>query len=107
VAGLKSRPRSLPVWQAAIVTRTAVVLLSGGIDSAVCAAIARADGHDIAALTFDYGQKHYAEVAFAYRVARSLGIGAAQRGDGPPAGGGARPGHAVGLTARVTLALRP
>ena len=52
----------------------AVVLLSGGLDSATTAAIALAEGFDVAALTFRYGQRHDAEVAAARRVADALGI---------------------------------
>lgn len=51
-----------------------VVLLSGGMDSATVAAIARADGFEIVALTIRYGQRHAVEVDAARRVARSLGI---------------------------------
>jgi 7-cyano-7-deazaguanine synthase len=51
----------------------AVVLLSGGLDSATVLAIARAEGFDCTALTFDYGQRHRAELAASRRVARGLG----------------------------------
>jgi len=51
----------------------AVVLLSGGIDSTTCLAIARARGFDTYALTFNYQQRHRIEVEAAHRVARSLG----------------------------------
>jgi len=54
------------------VTR-AVVLLSGGMDSATCLAIARDAGLDCYALSFDYGQRHDAELAAAGAVARALG----------------------------------
>jgi len=53
--------------------RPAVVLLSGGLDSATCLAIARAAGHDCHALSFGYGQRHQAELAAARRVAAALG----------------------------------
>ena len=53
--------------------RSAVVLLSGGLDSATTAAIARADGFDWHALSFDYGQRHRFELESARRVAESLG----------------------------------
>jgi 7-cyano-7-deazaguanine synthase len=49
------------------------VLLSGGLDSATCLAIARAEGHDCHALSFAYGQRHAAELAAAARVAVALG----------------------------------
>jgi 7-cyano-7-deazaguanine synthase len=50
-----------------------VVLVSGGLDSATCLAIARAAGHDCFALSFAYGQRHEAELAAASRVAQALG----------------------------------
>ena len=53
--------------------RPAVVLVSGGLDSATCLAIARADGFRCHALSFRYGQRHGAELAAAARVARHLG----------------------------------
>ena len=51
----------------------AVVLLSGGLDSATTLAIARERGHRCHALSFDYGQRHAVELAAARRVARALG----------------------------------
>jgi len=51
----------------------AVVLVSGGLDSATCLAIARAEGHACHALSFAYGQRHAAELAAARRVAAALG----------------------------------
>ncbi|MBX3383334.1 MAG: 7-cyano-7-deazaguanine synthase QueC [Phycisphaeraceae bacterium] len=51
----------------------AVVLLSGGIDSATCLAVARAEGFACHALSFDYGQRHRVELAASERVASSLG----------------------------------
>jgi len=51
----------------------AVVLLSGGLDSAAAAAIARDQGFALHALSFDYGQRHRAELHAAARVARHLG----------------------------------
>jgi 7-cyano-7-deazaguanine synthase len=53
--------------------RRAVVLLSGGLDSATVLAHARADGFDCHALSFRYGQRHDAELQAADRVARALG----------------------------------
>ena len=50
-----------------------MVLLSGGLDSATALALARADGMECHALTFDYGQRHRLELACAARVAQSLG----------------------------------
>ena len=51
----------------------AVVLLSGGIDSAATLAIAMAQGYETYALSFDYGQRHLLELEAAQRVAQSLG----------------------------------
>lgn len=52
----------------------AVVLLSGGLDSATAAAIARSEGYDAIALSLDYGQRHRRELEAAREVARELGI---------------------------------
>jgi 7-cyano-7-deazaguanine synthase len=54
--------------------RSAVLLLSGGLDSATAGAIARDEGFDLFALSFDYGQRHRQELAAATRVAQALGI---------------------------------
>ncbi len=54
-------------------TKPAVVLLSGGLDSATAAAIALRDGFDVHALSFDYGQRHSAELDASKRVAGALG----------------------------------
>lgn len=51
----------------------AIVLLSGGLDSATTAAIAREAGFSLHMLSFDYGQRHRFEVEAAGRVARALG----------------------------------
>jgi 7-cyano-7-deazaguanine synthase len=53
--------------------KKAVVLLSGGMDSATVLAIARAQGCECHCLTVDYGQRHRAELAAAARAARALG----------------------------------
>ncbi len=53
--------------------RPAVVLLSGGLDSATTAAIAKADGFRLHALSVDYGQRHRFELESARRVAAALG----------------------------------
>jgi 7-cyano-7-deazaguanine synthase len=53
--------------------KKAVVLVSGGLDSATVLALARRDGYDCHALSIDYGQRHRVELAAAERVARSLG----------------------------------
>jgi 7-cyano-7-deazaguanine synthase len=54
--------------------RNAVVLLSGGLDSATALAVARRDGFRCHALTVDYGQRHAAELAAAARVAQALHV---------------------------------
>jgi 7-cyano-7-deazaguanine synthase len=53
--------------------RSAIVLVSGGLDSATVLAMARADGWRCHALSVDYGQRHRAELDAAARVARALG----------------------------------
>ncbi len=53
--------------------KKAVVLLSGGLDSATILAIARRDGFECHALSFAYGQRHKAELDAAARVAKALG----------------------------------
>ena len=53
-------------------TRRAVVLLSGGLDSMVCAALAREAGFSVLALTIDYGQRHRVELSAARRIAADL-----------------------------------
>jgi 7-cyano-7-deazaguanine synthase len=52
----------------------AVVLLSGGLDSATAAVIARSEGFDLYALTVEYGQRHACEIASARAIARALGV---------------------------------
>lgn len=52
----------------------AVVLLSGGLDSATAAAWARAEGYTLSALSVAYGQRHAVELAAARDVAAALGI---------------------------------
>jgi 7-cyano-7-deazaguanine synthase len=54
--------------------KSAVVLLSGGLDSTTVAAMARADGWDVLALTIDYNQRHRIELAHAAQVAKALGV---------------------------------
>jgi 7-cyano-7-deazaguanine synthase len=53
--------------------KPAVCLLSGGLDSATCLAVARSQGYRCHALSFDYGQRHRVELEAAARVASSLG----------------------------------
>ncbi len=52
----------------------AVILLSGGLDSATTGAIARAEGFDLFAISFDYGQRHRCELEAARRVGQSLNV---------------------------------
>lgn len=54
-------------------TKKAVVLLSGGIDSSTTAVIARSEGYELYALSFDYAQRHKIELESAKRVAEYLG----------------------------------
>ena len=54
-------------------SRKAVVLLSGGLDSMVCAALAREAGYDLYALTIDYNQRHRRELDAAHEIAAHLG----------------------------------
>ncbi len=51
-----------------------VVLLSGGLDSATVLAIAKDSGYDCHALSFDYGQRHSAELAASRRIAEAMGV---------------------------------
>ena len=53
--------------------RKAICLLSGGLDSATCLGVARRDGFETYALSFDYGQRHIFELEAANRVAAALG----------------------------------
>src|SRR5438270_7386224 len=53
--------------------KRAVVLLSGGLDSATTLAVARRDGFEVYALSVDYGQRHRRELECARQVARQLG----------------------------------
>lgn len=55
------------------VNSKAIILLSGGLDSATALAQAKADGHACYALSFDYGQRHAAELQAAQRVAQAVG----------------------------------
>ncbi len=53
-------------------TKAAVVLLSGGLDSMVCAGLARESGFEVLALTVDYGQRHRIELSAAKAIAAEL-----------------------------------
>ena len=54
-------------------TARAVVLLSGGLDSATCLLIARESGFELHAISFDYGQRHAIELECARRIAAAAG----------------------------------
>ncbi|SFW15604.1 preQ(0) biosynthesis protein QueC [Pseudomonas sp. NFACC19-2] len=54
--------------------KKAVILLSGGLDSATVVAMAKAEGYSCYSMSFDYGQRHRAELQAAERVARQLGV---------------------------------
>jgi 7-cyano-7-deazaguanine synthase len=54
--------------------KKAVVLLSGGLDSTTCLAIARADGFEVLALSFDYGQRSASELNAARSIALASGV---------------------------------
>jgi 7-cyano-7-deazaguanine synthase len=54
--------------------KQAVVLLSGGLDSMVCAGLAREAGYDVLALTVDYNQRHRVELEAARRIAADLAV---------------------------------
>lgn len=56
-----------------LIMKNAVILLSGGLDSATVLAMARAQGFTCYALSVNYGQRHHAELAAAQRVAQALG----------------------------------
>src|SRR5664279_4996825 len=54
--------------------KRAVVLLSGGLDSATVLAIARSQGYELYALSFSYGQRHIVELDAARRVSAAIGV---------------------------------
>lgn len=54
--------------------KPALVLLSGGLDSATCLAMAKADGYAVHALSFAYGQRHAAELQAAQKLAAECGV---------------------------------
>lgn len=55
-------------------SRKAVCLLSGGLDSSTCLGVARRDGFECYALSFDYGQRHRVELDAATKVAKFFGV---------------------------------
>jgi 7-cyano-7-deazaguanine synthase len=104
--------------------RRAVILLSGGLDSYTAAAVAKAEGFDLYALTVAYGQRHAVELEAARRVAAALGVarhielqldlsafgGSSLTGSGPvpkdrPIGGAGIPSTYVPARNTVFLAL--
>lgn len=60
--------------QTATTQKRAVILLSGGLDSATVVAMARAEGYSCYTMSFDYGQRHRSELEASARVARDLGV---------------------------------
>ena len=84
----------------------AVVLVSGGADSATCLALARARKREVYALSFDYGQRHRIELAFARRLARRFGCAEHRvvRVELPARGGSALTSRALAIPKR---GLRP
>jgi 7-cyano-7-deazaguanine synthase len=82
----------------------AVVLVSGGLDSATTLAIARDRGYETYAISFEYGQRHEAELAAAERVAQDLGAVAHKviRIDLGGIGGSALTDHAIPVPSRPT-----
>lgn len=54
--------------------KRAVILLSGGLDSATVVAMAQADGFSCYSMSFDYGQRHRAELQAAEQIAKQLGV---------------------------------
>ena len=54
--------------------KRAVVLLSGGIDSVTTLAVAKSEGYELYALSFDYGQRHWVELDCALKNAQAFGV---------------------------------
>ena len=55
-------------------SKLAVVLLSGGLDSVTCLALAQKQGYDILALSFSYGQRHNSELISAQKIAKKYKV---------------------------------
>jgi 7-cyano-7-deazaguanine synthase len=70
----KARPTAKPQDAVETAARSAVVLLSGGLDSATAAAWAAREGYRLSALSIDYGQRHRCELDASRAVAQALGI---------------------------------
>jgi 7-cyano-7-deazaguanine synthase len=66
--------RGADMSESQMTEKRAVILLSGGLDSATVVAMALADGYTCYTMSFDYGQRHRAELDAAARVARDLGV---------------------------------
>ena len=66
---MQSRKIRFIFEQKSLCMRKAVILLSGGLDSATCLALAKQQGFSCHALSFDYGQRHASELAAAKRIA--------------------------------------
>lgn len=67
-------PKARPEDAAVTAAKSAVVLLSGGLDSATAAAWAAGKGYGLSALSIDYGQRHRCELDAARAIAQRLGI---------------------------------
>jgi len=66
--------RGADMSESTMTEKRAVILLSGGLDSATVVAMAREQGYACYTMSFDYGQRHRAELDAAVRVARDLGV---------------------------------
>jgi 7-cyano-7-deazaguanine synthase len=86
-----------------------VVLLSGGVDSTTCLALAASKGREVYAISFDYGQRHRAELAAARRVARQIGCRQHRvvRVEVPGAEASALTNRAIGVPKRKSRAAIP
>ncbi|HRR06580.1 MAG TPA: 7-cyano-7-deazaguanine synthase, partial [Victivallales bacterium] len=54
--------------------KKAVILLSGGLDSATCLAYAKSKGYQCYAISFDYNQRHKVELKYAAKIAKKFGV---------------------------------
>jgi 7-cyano-7-deazaguanine synthase len=73
-AGSNGRAGRRPRSRETTIAHRAVILLSGGLDSATVLALARHEGYDCYALSFRYGQRHEVELEAAARVAAAVGV---------------------------------
>src|SRR5207244_2304833 len=74
IAPVPDPSTSLATLAALGMTKEAVLLLSGGLDSTTLLALAQRDGFDVHAMTFRYGQRHGTEIDAARRVAARYGV---------------------------------